>query len=104
MEIELAIAMPADRAYAAMIRDVVVHSVRQGGLPEATALHFALMVEDAVRALVGEVVSDERLGVLVRMDAAPVPFDFAQGTPSVSREVQVTITLGGDMRTLTLDV
>jgi hypothetical protein len=86
---ELLIVMPADRAFADMIRDVVAHGARNAGAPDAAALNFALTVEDAVRELVGEVVSDERLGVLLRLQEHPL---------------QVTITLGRDSRTLILDV
>jgi hypothetical protein len=85
---EFAIAMPADRAYAALIRELVVHGSRQAGSAEEAALSFALTVEDAVRTLVGEVTSDQRLGVFVRMEHA----------------LQVTLTLGADTRTLTLDM
>jgi hypothetical protein len=81
--------MPANRAYAVLVRDLVARGSRQAGSTDDVALNFALTVEDAVRALVGEVVSDQRLGVFVRVEQAPL---------------QVTITLGADTRTLTLDM
>lgn len=85
---EFHVAIPADRSFAVMIRNVVAHGARQAGSADDAAVAFGRDVEDAVREMLGAAGVHEQLTLVLRKQDGPM---------------EVVINDGRATRTLALD-
>lgn len=71
---EFTISVPRDAQYVSMVRGLAMQAARYASCGNSEAETFAISVEAAVHACLGEASSDATISVIVRRDAGPLEF------------------------------
>ena len=82
---ELSLTLPADRRYAAMVRDLAVHGAKHAGQSEADAEAFGRKVEEAARESLAGSSSTATVPVTVRCAEGPVEVTIGSCCVSTTR-------------------
>ena len=82
---EFNLSVPADRRYAAMLRDLGAHGARQAGMGAADAAAFGRRVEAAAGDTLAASGSDGTVPVIVRYSGGPVEVTIGSCCVSTTR-------------------
>lgn len=82
---DLRLALPADRRFAPMVRDLAVHGAKQAGHGEADAEAFGRKVEQAARESLAGTASSATIPVTVHCAEGPVEVTIGSCSVSTTR-------------------
>ena len=82
---DLSLTLPADRRFAAMVRDLAVHGAKQAGQSDTDAEAFGRKVEQAARESLAGSASTATVPVTVRCTEGPVEVTIGSCCVSTTR-------------------